>query len=285
MEGNHLTDEAVEAPTLPRPVSAPDASRQQAFTSAYAMATAIAGQQAALLSHGPPEGTGTNASITLHQERGWPCYRLVPAGAPPQARALYFHGGAFVFQITEPHWSTVANHSHATQSTMVVPIYPLAPLETAVTILETATALAADLLAQDDRPLTIIGESSGGGLALAVCQALAEQGGRPTAAALLLIEPWLDLTLTNADVIAAARADPDLDVPGLAVAARLYAGELPTSDPRVSPLLGELTNLPPITVITSTTHALWADADALRRRAHHVGVHVDLRPAGPANAC
>lgn len=279
MNGDQRTSAALADHTLPTPVSAPDASRQQAFTSAYAMATAIAGQQAELLSHGPPEGTGRHSSITLREERGWPCYRVVPAHARPKAKALYFHGGAFVFQIAETHWTTVVGHSHATQSTVVVPIYPLAPLETAATMVETATALAADLLTEDQLPLTIIGEASGGGLALAVCQALAERGENSTAAALLLIEPWLDLTLTNTDVIAAAHADPNLDVPGLAVAARLYAGELPTSDPRVSPLLGQLTSLPPTTVISSPTDLLRADVNAFVRRARDLNIHVDVNSA------
>src|SRR5699024_2801422 len=86
---------------------------------------------------------------------------------------------------------------------------------------------------------------------LAVAQVLAgSEVGSP--AALLLSSPWADLTREE-------YAD-DLR----ATAARLYAGAVPRTEPRISPLHGELSGLPPVHLVTGSDGAL---VEGGRRRA------------------
>ncbi|MDN5821310.1 MAG: alpha/beta hydrolase, partial [Brachybacterium sp.] len=94
------------------------------------------------------------------------------------------------------------------------------------------------------------GDEAGAGLALAVAQVLAgSEVGSP--AALLLSSPWADLTHEE-------YAD---DLRG--TAARLYAGAVPRTEPRLSPLYGDLSNLPPVHLVTGARDVLVEDSRRL----------------------
>jgi acetyl esterase/lipase len=58
--------------------------------------------------------------------------------------------------------------------------------------------------------------------------------------------------------------DPMLARPALRLEGLWYAGDLSPKDPRVSPLLGDLSNLPPMLVLTGTNDLLPADATQLQ---------------------
>ncbi|MDT7600842.1 MAG: hypothetical protein QOK26_2919 [Pseudonocardiales bacterium] len=68
---------------------------------------------------------------------------------------------------------------------------------------------------------------------------------------------------------------PYLGASGLAEAGRRYAGEMDVRDPRVSPLFGALTGLPPTTVFIGTRDVLLSDAGRLRDKARTVGGGID----------
>ena len=112
-------------------------------------------------------------------------------------------------------------------------------------------------------------------MALALCQQLrAARSSLPTR--LALISPALDLTVSDPRQPEIARVDPLLDIPGSRAAGTWYAGELPLSDPRVSPLCGDLGGLPPIGVWTGTHDLLYPDALRLKSKAHEAGASVSL---------
>lgn len=72
------------------------------------------------------------------------------------------------------------------------------------------------------------------------------------------------------------RNDRMLGRAGLAEAGRLYAGDLPPSDPLASALLGDLRGLPPSTVLTGTHDILNADAHRFAALAGPAGIDVEL---------
>lgn len=92
----------------------------------------------------------------------------------------------------------------------------------------------------------------------------------------VLISPALDLRLTNPAVPAIAPTDPWLGVDGARELGRQWAGGLPLTDPRVSPLLGDLRGLGPMLVLTGTRDILNPDARDLAARARTAGVDVTL---------
>ena len=79
--------------------------------------------------------------------------------------------------------------------------------------------------------VVLVGDSAGGGYALALAQALRDRG-VPQPDRLVLIAPWVDLTGTTPGTLEAAERDPWLSYPHLSVYASFWAG---TDDPPSSP--------------------------------------------------
>jgi len=119
-----------------------------------------------------------------------------------------------------------------------------------------------------------MGDSAGGGLALAVAQALRERGHSP--ARLVLIAPWLDATVSHPDQPAVARRDAMLTIDGLVEAARIYAGDVGLDDALVSPIHGEMTGLPPATIFTGTSDLLLPDSRRLLDACRAAGTPCEL---------
>jgi acetyl esterase/lipase len=187
------------------------------------------------------------------------------------------HGGAYVREIALPHWLSYARLVRTTGARVVVPIYPLAPRGTAgLVVPQVADLLAALVHEHGATAVGVLGDSAGGGLAMAAVQELVRRG-EPTPARLVLISPWLDVTMT--DPAAREVDDPMLDPDSLEDCGRLWAGDLDTADPRVSPLFGSLEGLPPTRVYAGTRDVLYPDALRLHERAQQQGapVTVDLR--------
>lgn len=88
---------------------------------------------------------------------------------------------------------------------------------------------------------------------------------------LALISPWLDLTLQDPRIAGIENRDVLLERDLLAEAAANYAGDLALTDPRVSPLFGELTDLGALLVISGTDDILNPDVLNLEERLQALG--------------
>jgi acetyl esterase/lipase len=111
-----------------------------------------------------------------------------------------------------------------------------------------------------------MGDSAGGGLAASISMQAANVGlSRP--AALVLLSPWLDVTMTDPSQEGIEKVDPLLSRWGPKAAGRWYAGSMSTADPRVSPLYGEIARLPPTLMFCGSHDILVADARRLVARA------------------
>jgi monoterpene epsilon-lactone hydrolase len=213
--------------------------------------------------------------VLQRQDRAdWPIYRLVPLNPPQPAKTLlYFHGGAYINEITRSHWSLAARLTRDTPCACLLPIYPLGARAGAARVVGRAAEIAAQL-ATGPGQLVLAGDSAGGGLALAVSLALRDRGLSPDR--IVLISPWLDVRTDRPEQLTLERHDAMLAVVGLRQAGRTYARELPLDDPRVSPLQGNLRALPPITAFSGTHDILNPDSRRLRDRCAEAGVACDL---------
>lgn len=219
--------------------------------------------------------------IRREELRGWPVYVLEPLGATQATpRLLYLHGGAYINEITRSHWSLTAGLSREVPCRCLVPIYPLGASAGAAQVAGTATEIAAALL-EEPGDLILAGDSAGGGLALAASLGLRDRGLR--VARLVLLSPWLDVAMNQPEQLDLERRDAMLAVAGLREAARTYARGLPLDDPRISPLHGDLRDLPAISVFTGTHDILNPDAHRLLDRCAQAGTTCELieAPAMP----
>jgi acetyl esterase/lipase len=170
-------------------------------------------------------------------------FRLRHKRREPQRAVLFFHGGGYIEGPSAGTWMLGAHFVKDAAAEVWVPAYRLAPRQTAETTVPVAQAVYEKLISVwTPEAVTVSGDSAGGGLALATVQAAAASG-LPLPAMLGLFAPWVDLTMS--DWREHAAEDPMLDYGRLTQSAKAYAGDLPLEDPRVSPLYGDLSGLPP----------------------------------------
>ena len=224
----------------------------------------------------PPRRVGREIALNLLRRDGWPVYEAKPRERAADASILYLHGGAYINEITRWHWLLVRQLVREVPARCIVPIYPLAPFATAAEVVPRVAELARELIAESGPERTVlIGDSAGGGMALAASLWLRDQGlSQPSR--LILISPFLDVTMSDPRQDALASKDTMLRRPGLVEAGRLYAGLLGLDDPRVSPINADFGGLPPITVFTGTHDLLDPDSQRLAALGRQAGIPVDL---------
>jgi acetyl esterase/lipase len=100
----------------------------------------------------------------------------------------------------------------------------------------------------------------------------------PAAAALL--SPWTDLTCSGRSLETNQATDPVIDSQRTAKVARWYTGSMAPDHPLISPLLADLTGLPPLLILVGAEESLLDDSSRLAERAasHGVRVELDIKP-------
>ena len=85
---------------------------------------------------------------------------------------IYLHGGAYVSEIENLHIIFCDKLAKKANATVFTPIYPLAPNHTFEETYEIVANLY-EFLLKFEKPITIMGDSAGGGLSAAFCEYLA----------------------------------------------------------------------------------------------------------------
>lgn len=216
------------------------------------------------VAYDPPRRMPSGVVVTARRgPEDWPVYDVLPRRGHPRAVVLFLHGGAYFRQVKAQHWRFAAHLASSVDAQVVVPIYPLAPTATAAAVVPVAVELAAQLLAAEPhRPVALVGDSAGAGMALAVAQELRRDGRTPPAG-LVLVSPWVDISCRDPGLAERASRDPWLQVPGLTAAGEAYRGGLAVDHPWVSPIAGLLSGLPPMLAFSGTDDILNADAHRL----------------------
>ena len=198
-----------------------------------------------------------------------------PAG---REAILYVHGGAFEIGGGEMYVGFASWIASLTGADVYLPDYRLAPEHTQPAPSDDVFAAYRAILelGHDPRRIAVIGDSAGGGLSVATVRSLREMG-LPSPAAMVLISPWLDLSLSGASVGSVGRRDPMHSRDSLAAAARNHAAGLHLDDPRISPLFADLRTLPPTLVQVGTDEILLDDSTRFADRAYAAGVEVELQ--------
>ncbi len=191
---------------------------------------------------------------------------------------LYLHGGGHFIGSCESHRGFASQIARASRSRLLLPEYRLAPESPFPAGLMDARATYRFLLAQGYPPERIIvgGESSGGGLTLALLQTLRDEG-MPMPAGAVLLSAWTDLLGTGESVSSRAKQDPWLRPAGIKIVADRYRGGTPTSHPLVSPLYGDLRGFPPLLIHVGDDEILLDDSTRLASKAAAAGVETTLK--------
>ena len=223
--------------------------------------------------YGPPNRLrqDVRVDVSLHD---WPVYTITPIGTTPVGSVVYVHGGGWVNQIAGQHWHLAAQIAADANTTVTVPIYPLVPFGTAAVV----AAGVVDLVRRNlERygATSLAGDSAGGQIALSAAQSLRDDHD-VVLPRTVLISPALDLSWGNPLIPTVQPSDPWLATPGGQVLAEFWRGDHDILHPVVSPLMGELTGLGPITLFSGTRDVLNPDAHLLVDKAAAAGVDLEF---------
>ncbi|ACU84193.1 esterase/lipase [Brachybacterium faecium DSM 4810] len=201
----------------------------------------------------PPRAVAAPARVERRRHAHVPVTWIDPELAHTAA-IVHLHGGSYVAGESAQTWEMleeVARRTGAAGAMLHYRLAPRHPFPAAVEdVLRALDELSTQVLLRPGR-WVLSGDEAGAGLALAVAQVLAGSE-VDSPAAVLLTSPWADLSREAAEEDELRRT-----------AATLYAGAVPRTEPRLSPVHGELSDLPPVHLVTGQHDALLADSRRL----------------------
>jgi len=170
----------------------------------------------------------------------------------------YLHGGGFVLGFSPLYFAMMGKIAQSSGATLVAPDYPLPPEATAMEthgrmrthFMETVNALK-------PKRVIIMGDSAGGNLAIGLANWVISNGHKAPDK-LILLAPWVDLDMSRPDE--RLSSGEQLLVPDdLRDAGQRYAGDMDVRDPLISPLFGDMLQLPEIYIFTGDQDPLHPD--------------------------
>jgi acetyl esterase/lipase len=215
--------------------------------------------------------------ITLQQDTGGiPTVRTATSGMRPGHHVLFLHGGAYSTGSPGLYRHIAWRFADAARAEFVAVDYRLAPEHPFPAALEDALAAWRGLVAEGAEPrrCAFLGDSAGGGLALALALRLRNEAA-PLPGAIVAISPWTDLAITGASARPGAR-DPMLEANDLHLLAAQYAGSGDTRNPYISPLYGDPRGLPPTLLQVGGDEILRDDSVRMAERMREAGCDVTL---------
>jgi len=187
---------------------------------------------------------------------------------------LYIHGGAYGWEASEYHVSFCDDLADLLNAKVYMPNYKLVPQGTYKDAYALLDEVYADILALD-LPIYIMGDSAGGGLALAYTEHLIERNFR-TPEKQVLISPWVDVSLSNSDIGELKENDITLDTYGAIKLGQMWADDKDVKDPMISPLYGSMEKMPDTLIFIGTGEIILPDNILLFNKMVASGVNVTL---------
>ncbi len=215
--------------------------------------------------------------ITKRDVDGHLVWTIAPKENASLKHVIYLHGGAYVNSFASQHWALMSKLVEMLNCTVVAPNYPHAPEHCVTDVFDLLVPVYSELAARvGGSNVTLMGDSSGGGISLALAQRLREDGYEQPGHVVLL-SPWLDATLSNPEIEDFDKVDPFLGVRGLKYGGEVYARDVDPKSYLVSPVYGSLKKLAPITLFIGTRDILYPDCRKLRDNAAAEGVEISYR--------
>jgi monoterpene epsilon-lactone hydrolase len=237
-------------------------------------------------------GAETASVVTPVDAAGVPAEWVVAPSADSSRRFLYIHGGAFMAGSPKGYRVLTDKLSEITNSAVLAIDYRLMPENKRLDCVEDCRASYDWMLENGPQgpdsmaptAVFVAGDSAGGNLTLALLAWIRDtQRAAPNAA--LALSPVTDARFVSpsirgnleSDVILRPLAKRLAWVPGflIGLAGRYMAGHS-ASDPVVSPLLGDLSGLPPILVLASDCEILRDDGRRYVNKAVEAGTDARL---------
>ena len=199
---------------------------------------------------------------------------IIPPAAKPDHLLYFIHGGGYTMGSIRSHIPLVSRLAAACGSKALLVDYRLAPehphpaaLDDSLTVYEW---MRANATAQSR--IVLAGDSAGAGLAVSFMLSLGSHEVMPLAC--FLLSPWVDLTDANNTPAAGREKKPSFFEKNMRQMAQMYANGVDLRNPLLSPIYGDLANLPPLLIHGGRDEFLRRDAIRLAARAAEQGADV-----------
>ena len=221
----------------------------------------------------PPRGIETIDEVL----GGVAAVRIATPGSRADRHILYLHGGGYALGSPALCRHLTWRIAAAGQARLSAIHYRLAPEHPFPAALDDATAAWHGLLAAgaDPRHCVVMGDSAGGGLALALMLKVRDMGS-PLPAAVIALSPWTDLAVTGASCRLNAAADPMMNADDLLPLAALYLDGADPLNAYASPLYGDARGLPPALLQVGSDEILRDDSVRMAGLMRDAGCTVEL---------
>jgi len=190
---------------------------------------------------------------------------------------LYIHGGAYVYgSPLQPQPFAVSALSESNLNILTID-YRMVPEHPFPAGLDDSKAAYRYLLEQGFSPEKIVvsGDSAGGGLTLGTMLALRDEG-EQLPAALALMAPWSDLSLSGDSYNSLKNEDRILSRDTLSWPAELYVGDDSYQNPYISPINGNFEDFPPVLIQVGNREVFLSEGAMVAQKMKSDGVDVNL---------
>lgn len=210
-----------------------------------------------------------------------PAQWVLDQGSSSGRRLLFLHGGGYISGGIASHRNFAMWVSRVTRCSVLLIDYRLAPehpfpaaVEDAVQAFLWMRANGPDGPAPAQRSF-VLGDSAGGGLALALLLELRDRH-RLQADAAVTFSAWTDVSNGSPSLISNAKPEIGAVKAVVDYFSALYLQGADAKDPRASPLFGALEGLPPLLMQVSSDELIFDDSVRFAQKARAAGVDVDL---------
>ena len=177
---------------------------------------------------------------------------------------IYIPGGAFSNEMTTFHWLFLRKLIKKTDAKLIIPLYRLIPFGTYLDAFNLIIPLYKELL-KENKKIIMMGDSAGGGLALSLAIYFKENNIKlPNE--LILLSPWVDISMKTKEIDDYIKVDPLLDKDGLKVAGNLWKAKLDECNWQVSPIYGNLDDINNVTTFVGTNELFYPDIVKLYKK-------------------
>ena len=217
---------------------------------------------------------------------GVPTITVQPAVGRPDRTVIYFHGGGYVSgSPPERYLPLAAAVALAANATVHAVDYRLAPEFRFPAAYDDCVSAYTSLVGDggvNPGSLSVLGDSAGGNLALAVTVAARDRR-LPLPARVAMISPFADLTFSGASIEQRRDLDPYVTRALLESMAADYLGDSDPADHRCSAVFADLNGLPPLLIQVGEKEILYDDATRIRDHALSAGMDVTFEFLGARN--
>jgi acetyl esterase/lipase len=192
---------------------------------------------------------------------------------------LQLHGGGYMGSIRNAYYVFAGLYNEVSKGMNVLcPDYRVAPENPYPAALEDAVASYKWLLTRGymAENIVVAGDSAGGGLAMALCMYLRDNG-LPMPGGIVAMSPWTDLTASGASYEENFDKDPLYGgTKESLIYINAYPGDHDKTDPYISPAFGSFKDFPPMLIQVGSNEMLLSDSEVVAAKARDEGVKVRL---------